>query len=206
MKDKFSLPSRCRFISALLVSVVFLGGAAQAVRADQAWSARLDSDVRFYFATTLGVIVAGTDKSLYAIDSETGDIVWRRKDVRLDATDVAQVPGTDLLLLNLEQGNRARVEAADLFSGATVWRSEKLRGQLMQMAVDVNNDLLAVVLARDARAQAGDTLRRRPAVRVLQLSTGDELWKHEVDSEVEMMPERWGDEEEVPHTLDSTLR
>lgn len=205
MKNRISFEiARARIAPALLLlSVVLAGGAWQAARAGQPWAARLDSDVRFYFATDLGVIVAGSGKSLYGIDAETGDVLWRRKDVRLDATDVAQVPGTDLLLLNLEQGDRARVEAADVFTGVAVWRSEKMRGHLMQVAVDVNSDLVAVVLARDARKTTGETVRRRPTVRVLQLGTGDELWKHETGEEIEMMPERWADNEQVPYTLDN---
>ncbi|MEJ7618494.1 MAG: hypothetical protein WKF30_16355 [Pyrinomonadaceae bacterium] len=103
MKSTLSVYPRRQLTRLLLLSVVFLGGAAQAARADEAWAAQLDSDVRFYYPTALGVIVAGTDRSLYAIDGETGEILWRRKDVRLDATDAAHVPGTDLLLLNLEQ-------------------------------------------------------------------------------------------------------
>ncbi|MEJ7618493.1 MAG: PQQ-binding-like beta-propeller repeat protein [Pyrinomonadaceae bacterium] len=95
------------------------------------------------------------------------------------------------------------MEAADLFSGATVWRSERMRGQLMQMAIDPDADLIAVVFARDARGGAGETFKRRPEVRALRLSTGAELWKHELDGEVEMMPERWTAGDEVPYTFDN---
>ncbi len=33
----------------------------------------------------------------------TGQELWRRKDVSLDETDVAPVPGTDLLLISFER-------------------------------------------------------------------------------------------------------
>jgi hypothetical protein len=39
--------------------------------------------------------LSGTEKSLYAVDEQTGETLWRRKDVSLDETDVAPVPETD---------------------------------------------------------------------------------------------------------------
>jgi len=56
----------------------------------------------------------GTEKSLYALDGESGDVLWRRKNVKLDETDVAPIPGTDMLLLTLESGSKTRVEALDI--------------------------------------------------------------------------------------------
>lgn len=170
----------------------------------QSWTTKLDKDVRFYQATELGVIVAGTEKSLYAIDGATGATLWHRKDTSLDETDVAPVPGTDLLLLSFEKGDKARIEAVDILSGESIWRSEKIKGAVMQMSVDTESDLLAVVLAKDAKNRAREGFKRRPLVHVLNLATGDELWKYEV-GEVEMMPARWPEDsgKEVGYTLDN---
>lgn len=168
----------------------------------QTWTAKLDKNVRFYQTTDMGVLVAGTEKSLYAIDASTGETLWRRKDVSLDETDVAPVPATDLLLLNLEKGDRTRVEAVDILSGDTIWKSEKIRGSLMQMAVDPAANLLAVVLTKDAKAKPDSGFKRHPILHVLDLSSGDEIWKYEV-SEVEMMPSRWPEDGEVSYTLDN---
>ena len=75
----------------------------------QAWTAKLDKSVRFYQTTDLGVLLVGTEKSLYAIDGSTGETLWRRKDVSLDETDVAPVhqlshSGTTKLLIKASQG------------------------------------------------------------------------------------------------------
>ena len=170
----------------------------------QSWTAKLDKDVRFYQPTELGVLIVGTEKSLYAIDSATGQELWRRKDVELDETDVAPVPGTDLLLISFEKGDKARIEATDLISGNAIWRSDKIKGAVMQMAVDPVANLLAVVLAKDAKSRAREDFKRRPLVHVLDLASGNELWDYEV-SEVEMMPARWPDDsgKEVDYTLDN---
>ena len=170
----------------------------------QSWTAKLDKDIRFYQLTEMGVVVAGTEKSLYAIDASTGETLWRRKDTSLDETGVAPVPGTDLLLLSFEKGGKARIEAVDLFTGDSIWRTEKIKGAVMQMSVDTGSNLLAVVLAKDARNRVRDSFKRHPLVHVLDLATGDQLWKYEV-GEVEMMPAHWPEEsgKEVDYTLDN---
>jgi len=167
------------------------------------WSAKLDGRIRFYQATELGVIVTGTEKSLYALDGESGDILWRRKHARLEETDVAPVPGTDILLLSLENGNKTSLEAIDLMTGERLWRSDNVRGAVMQLALDPNTGLLAVVLARDARGKPREGFKRKPLIHVFELSTGRELWKRDLESEVEMMPTRWSEQDEVRYTLDN---
>ncbi len=170
----------------------------------QSWTAKLDKDIRFYQPTEMGVVIAGTEKSLYAIDASTGETLWRRKDTSLDETDVAPVPGTDLILLSLEKGDKARVEAVDILTGDSIWRSDKIKGAVMQISVDPATSMLAVVLVKDARNRARDGFKRHPLLHVLDLATGDELWKQEI-GEIEMMPARWPDDsgKEVDYTLDN---
>lgn len=170
----------------------------------QSWTAKLDKDVRFYQPTEMGVVIAGTEKSLYAIDGSTGDTLWRRKDTSLEETDVAPVPGTELLLLNLEKSDKSRIEAVDLLTGNSVWRSDKIKGSVMHLAVDPELNLIAVVLVKDAKNRAREGFKRHPLVYVLDLKSGNELWKYEA-GEVEMMPSRWFEDsdKEVDYTLDN---
>jgi len=72
------------------------------------------------------------------------------------------------------------------------------------MAVDTENDLAAVVFVRDAKGEPKDGFKRRPAVHLLNLATGEELWKRDLESDVEMSPARWGgDGDEAFYTLDN---
>lgn len=180
----------------VLTALVPFGGRAQT------WSAKLDDKINFYQATDVGAVVVGTKKSIYAVDGTTGDILWRRKDSSIDENDVAPIPGTDLLLVSFQKGSRTRIEAIDALSGGTIWQSEKLRGAVMHMAVDTDANLLAVVLAKDAKDSAHETLKRKPVVHVLDLKSGDELWKHELGGEIEMMPTRW-EKDDVEYSLDN---
>jgi len=184
--------------------VVLLLIISSPVIGQSSWSTKLDKDVRFYQPTDMGVLIAGTEKSVYGLDASTGDVLWRRKDSSLDETDVAPVPGTDLLLLSYQKGSNTRVEAVDILTGDAIWRSDKIKGALMHVAVEPNSNLLAVVLAKNAKDHARDGFKRRPLIHVLDLATGDELWKQEA-GEVEMMPAHWPDDssKEVEYTLDN---
>ena len=168
------------------------------------WSSKLDKDVRFYQLTEIGIIIAATEKSLYAIDGANGETLWHRKDIALDETDVALVPGTNLLLLSLEKGDKARIEAVNVVNGNSIWRTDKIKGAVMQISVEPDQNLLAVVLAKDAKSRAREGFKRRPLVHVLNLGDGKELWKYEA-SEVEMMPARWPEDsdKEVNYTFDN---
>jgi outer membrane protein assembly factor BamB len=193
---RFSFGTRMFFV----LGLVFLFSTNNADA--QVWTAKLDKSIRFYQTTDIGAVIVGTEKSLYAIDGATGESLWRMKDTTLDETDVAPVPGTDLLLLSFEKGERTRLEAVDVLTGNLIWKSDKIRGAVMQMAVDPAANLLAVVFARDAKAKPDDGFKRRPLLHVLSLSSGDELWKYEA-SEVEMMPSRWPESGEVEYTFDN---
>jgi outer membrane protein assembly factor BamB len=106
--------------------------------------------------------------------------------------------------VSFKKGDKARIEAVDILTGETIWRSEKIKGAVMQTSVDTDANLLAVVLAKDAKSRARDGFKRRPLLHVLDLATGDELWKHDI-GEVEMMPARWPEDsgKEVDYTLDN---
>src|SRR5215203_3348816 len=170
----------------------------------QAWQANLDSKIAFYQSTDFGLILAGTEKSLYAVDAQTGSVVWRKKTGKVNETAVTPVPDTDLILFSRDLGSKSRLEAVDLISGGSIWQSDKVKGDVMQLAVDPENDLIAVVLVKDANGESGSELKRSPIVHVLRLSDGEELWKRELDGDIEMMPAGFGDGlGEVAYTLDN---
>jgi outer membrane protein assembly factor BamB len=197
-----ALSSRSIPYGAALVILLLCGAQA---RAAEPWSTKLDGAVSFYQRTEVGVLVVGTEKSLYGLDGETGDVLWRRKDARLDETDVAEVPGTDVLLITLERDGKTRLEAADVLTGDALWRSDKVRGAVMQTAFDPGPGLLAAVFARDAKGKPRAGFKRKPELHVFDIRTGEELWKRELEGEVEMMPVAWGEDEnkDVPYTLDN---
>ncbi|MDQ6787008.1 MAG: PQQ-binding-like beta-propeller repeat protein [Acidobacteriota bacterium] len=170
--------------------------------AQTVWQANLDGKVQFYQTTDFGILLTGSDNSLYAIDGQTGETLWRRRTKGLNETSITPIPSTDLILVSTDEGSKSRLEAIDLLSGASVWRSEKVKGDVLQLAVEPETDLIVVVLVKDARGKVGEKLKRKPVVHVFKLSTGDELWKRDFDNEIEMMPAKFG-EGETAFTLDN---
>ncbi len=187
---------------ALLLCVFCLFAASAA--AQPTWQANLDSKVCFYETTDFGIVLAGTEKSLNAIDGKTGETLWRRSTGKVNETSVTPIPDTDVLLFSRDEGSKSRLEAVDILTGARLWESEKVKGDVMQLAVDPDNDLIAVVLVKDARGGADDNFKKKPTVHVLLLSTGEELWKRDLDSSIPMMPSRFGDNlGDIDYTLDN---
>ena len=171
--------------------------------AQSVWQANLDGKIQFYQTTDFGIMLAGSENSLFAFDGQTGEKLWRKKTKGLDETSITPVPATDLILISSDEGDKSRVEAVDLLSGETLWKSDKVKGDVMQLAVDPQNDLLAVVLVKKAKGKIGEEFKRSPVLHVFRLSNGDELWKKELDSDVQMMPARFDSDGEIPYTLDN---
>ena len=203
---KFSRHSFFNFlrVSAPLRLIIFLFLTFSIVKAQPVWQANLNNKIEFYQTTDFGIVLAGTNNSLFAIDGQTGEQIWRRNHKGLDETSITPIPSTDLILLSLDEGDKSRIEAIDLLSGERIWQSEKVKGDVMQLAVEPEQDLLAVVLVKKAKGKIGEELKREPVIHVLKLSDGEELWKEQLKSDVEMMPSRFGENlGEIPFTLDN---
>ncbi len=167
------------------------------------WQSNLDSRIQFYQTTDFGILLVGTNNSLYGIDGKTGQRLWRRSHRGLDETSITPVPATDLILFTLDEGKKSRLEAVDLLTGNSIWRSEKVKGDVLQLAVEPSKDLLAVVMVKKPRGEFGKELRRRPKTHVFRLSDGDKLWDRNFVNDVELMPSRFDKQGEIAFTLDN---
>ena len=172
------------------------------VGAASAWDTKFDGRVEFYQTTDFGVLLVGTENSLYGVDGRTGETIWRRDDGGLDESSIVPVPGTDLVLLSLDAGKKSRIAALDLLSGAELWRSDKVKGSVIQLAVEPNQNLLCAVLVKNARGKTGETVKREPMIAVFDLQNGDLLWKRDLGGDVELMPANF-DDGETSFTLDN---
>jgi outer membrane protein assembly factor BamB len=167
------------------------------------WEARLDGRVNFYQTTDFGVLLAGTENSLYALDGKSGEIVWRRNNKGLDQTAITPVPGTDLVLLSLEDDNRSRVSALDALTGKALWTSDKIKGKVLQLAVEPEQNLLCAVLVKNPRGKLGEAFKREPQIAVFELNSGELLWKRELGGEIELMPADFNNSGDTDFTLDN---
>jgi outer membrane protein assembly factor BamB len=193
-----------KFFYSLTLSIFLLFSLVVISQAQPTWESRLDGRVAFYQTTDFGIVLTGTENSLYAVDGQTGERIWRKQTRGLNETSVTPIPSTDLILISTDEGKKSRLEAVDVLTGESIWQSEKVKGDVLQLAVEPEADLIATVLVKDVRGKAGEKLKRKPVVHVFQLSTGDELWKKDFDNEIEMMPSRFGENlGEISFTLDN---
>ena len=167
------------------------------------WQSNLDSDIKFYQTTDFGILIVGTKNSLYGIDGKTGRRLWRRSHRGLDETSITPVPGTDLILFTLDEGKKSRLEAVDLLTGKSIWRSNKVKGDVLQLAVEPQQNLVAVVLVKKPKGKLGEKVKRKPITHVFDLSNGKELWKRKFVSSIELMPSRFDKKGEIAFTLDN---
>ena len=128
----------------LIFSIVILCFAAAAAQAQEAWQARLDSPVHFYQTTDFGILIAGTERSLYAVDGQTGRQLWRIGTGRINETAVTPVPDTDVILVSRDLGSKSRLRRSTSFGGR-IWQSEKVRATSAAGAIDAT---CAVVLVK----------------------------------------------------------
>jgi hypothetical protein len=141
-------------------------------RSTPGWSTKLDGKISFYQSTELGVLVTATQNSLYAIDGESGEILWRRKNVRLDATDIAPMMGTDLVLLNLEKDKRAPARSRR----STLWQTDLAERQAQRQrdasgCGSAERTGRPLCLVRDAKDKPRGGFKRRPTVHLLSLAS-----------------------------------
>jgi outer membrane protein assembly factor BamB len=187
----------------VLLALFFLPVFFTFTPAQTGWNTNLDSKVQFYQTTDFGIILTGTEKSLYAIDGKTGETLWRLRHGGLDETQISPVPGTDLILLSLDEGDKSRLEAVDVATGNSLWRSDKVKGDVMQLAVDPDSGLMCAVLAKKAKGKPGSEFKRSPVLHILDMQTGREVWKKELDSDVQMMPASFDEDKDTAYTLDN---
>ena len=190
---------KLNFIALFLVLCFLVVNAAAA----SPWEARLDSRVQFYQTTDFGVLLVGTERSLYAVDGETGETIWRRGTGKLDETAIVPVPGTDLVLLSIDEGKKSRIAALDLLTGESIWTSDKVKGEVLQLAVEPERNLLCAVLVKNPRGNVGEKFKREPQVAVFELNSGELLWKRELGGSIEMMPAEFKESGEIAFTLDN---
>jgi len=193
-----------KFFKSSVIVVFLLLFSVSFLQAQTVWEARLDGKVAFYQTTDFGIVLTGTENSLYAVDGQTGERIWRKQTRGLNETSVTPIPSTDLILISTDEGKKSRLEAVDILTGESIWQSEKVKGDVLQLAVEPESDLIATVLVKHVRGKAGEKLKRKPVIHVFQLSTGEELWKRDFDNEIEMMPSRFGENlGEISFTLDN---
>ena len=166
---------------AAALAVALLAPSARAA-SPALWSLTLESDADWYRVTSVGTLLAATDKTLASIDPETGRVAWRRDDLpKTDEHQVLEVEGTPLLLVNENSGRfktTTRLVALDILTGETVWETAKAQGSAVGMVPVYDRNV--VILATSIGAKDKIDLV------ALDMTTGEAVWQTEFPDKVEL--------------------
>jgi outer membrane protein assembly factor BamB len=155
-----------------LLSLPALPTAAAPAR--QLWTLPLHTEAKWHELTPLGSLLIGTDDALLAVDPATGQVAWKRPDIKKSNRNNARVvPGTPVLVCNNFEGvmdTQVTFLAIDYQSGATLWKAPPIMGQYLgTIPVPAKHLVIFVVNTADGR-ESGIYLMAH------DLDTGAEKW------------------------------
>ena len=170
--------------SVLIFGLLF--GALYAVcNAETLWTHKPTEDIKWYRLNESGTLLVGTDSSLYVLDPESGQQVWRRDDLRgISEIQVHEIAGTPLLLAPQNSGTfqkGTKLFALDILTGKTVWETEKLKGVTVQVTPIYEKDMVVMLTVKD-----NSHTKDKPDLIALKLSNGSLLWEAEFTENVDL--------------------
>lgn len=149
------------------------------------WTHKPAEDIKWYDVTDEGTVLVGTQHSLYCLNPETGEPLWRREDLAdIAEHEQQELRGTPVLLVYDNTGavnKRTRLFALDILTGKTIWQTEQLKGYTVQVAPHYERDMLVFLTVRDNKAP-----KDKPDISALKLSTGEVLWQSEYTDTVDL--------------------
>lgn len=186
-------PFARRLFALALIALMLTGGAApgfrvfaRAATSTQLWAHKPAEDIKWYEVTDAGTVLIATASSVYSLNPDTGEALWRRDDLKgIAETEFQELRGTPVLLVADNSGgltkNKTKLFALDLLTGKNIWETEKLRGATVHVEPHYARDMLVFLTVKDSR-MAND----KPDITALKLSTGELLWESEYPDKVDL--------------------
>jgi outer membrane protein assembly factor BamB len=150
---------------------------------EYAWTLEANGDVKWHRVTSAGTYLYGTDNGIYSADVETGQLLWKREDLKkVPDFAIEEVAGTPLLFVADDDGKlmkSTKLYALDLMTGKTIWDTDKVQGQMADLFADYQHNAIVLV----ATAYTG---KARLQVLHLDLSTGKANWELPLEVKVDL--------------------
>jgi outer membrane protein assembly factor BamB len=154
-----------------------------AAKPEAAWKIEANGDVRWHKVTAIGTYLYATDNGLYSVNTESGQYLWKREDMKkVPEFAVEEVPGAPLLFVADDEGRlqkSTKLLALDIMTGATMWETEKLQGQMADLVPDYNHN--AVILF--SAAYAG---KAKLQMLHLDMVTGKQNFDLQIDAKADL--------------------
>ena len=191
------------FISkALTKSVVFLlilsllSPAMSPVMANNIlWNKTFPEKTNWETMTSLGVIIAGTDNYILALENNTGELLWTKKIQGLATVTGEQVwpvDGTDIVLISDQTKklggiiSNATLYAVEIMTGDVIWYASHVKGRTLDVIPVLDKNM--VLYITDQVNLKPETLKDEPIlpyVYAIDIHTGKVKWEREYEQPVE---------------------
>lgn len=137
----------------------------------------LPAKAKWHRMTSLGLLLVGTDDALLLVNGETGQVQWKRDDVKKTLPyNVRDIPGSPIVLVNDWSGTMAAKVSArglDLATGQDVFQTEPETGQSLGIYPVPGRDMLLNVAQLNTEG-AGIFLT------AYESTTGKKLWRTKI--------------------------
>ena len=153
------------------------------------WTAKLHESAKWQTVTEIGTLLVGTEGSLCSFDSENGNSLWTRDDLKKTAQfNVRELPGTPVLLVNNHSGQmnpKTKILALDIATGKTLWETPEEQGYPIGIFPVLAKNLV-LVFANAWQKEGGAGIY----MSALEIETGKKLWetKYAKPSDVPLHP------------------
>ncbi len=170
-----------KFLSTVLILSLFLTQTlSPAFAAKVAWETKLDDKMSWSQVTYFGTLLVGSNTSLASYNPETGDQMWKRDDLnKIAPFDVREVKGLPIIILGLDRGlggMKTELEAINMATGETLWKTETIKGQPLGVYAIPDKKLALLVVNEyvNTTAEKGET---GVFIRAYNVETGALAWK-----------------------------
>lgn len=148
------------------------------------WTRKADRELKWFRVTAAGTVLAADDAALYSLDPATGEVRWRREDLKkIEEHQASEIAGTPLLLVNENSGRfqpKTRLNALDILTGETIWSTDRIKGATAGVFPIYEKDL--VLLATTPTGGAKD----KPDLLALDMASGEARWEVEFPEKVDL--------------------
>jgi len=170
------------------------------------WSIKFDRPVAFQTLVNDNLLVVATIRNLYGINPETGDTLWRQRNVAVAGNDLTPLGEHSYLLVNDSAGGAfgdrdTNILALNYSTGAIAWESRILQGKILQGVLDGSEKVFYFTTVAKAhgddrgflsgalgRKGIGSGYKQIPYLHALDVSTGKLLWTRPFDNAVLLRP------------------
>lgn len=157
-----------------------------------AWKLDLENPIRFQKVLDENLILVGTDRHLFAVRMQTGEVAWRFRNLQVEADDTLAVDSS-VLLANEGWGGQYKdsessVLAIDPAGGERLWESPTLKERVLSVVPDLDRNRLLLISAKDPHGKGGGHFEREPRLSMLDTSTGKIVWRSDFGRDVRLSP------------------